>query len=223
LAPTIFAKARRRFADLLCNDNALLPEKTADFIDESDAIRDQTAANPMNRLHRQLFGGLDRHKAHVGSAYRLADGFRVIPIVLVELHVRRDELWTDQSGIVTQIRKRLRPKVCAVRSLHANKARGQVREERGYGMTGKRLAHHRLAMRVDAVNLDDIFRQIQADANDLHDISPSMQLTDDGNPRREGGVHTIGAPCQGILKRCDRFGCGHVFGLLTRERSLRWP
>jgi hypothetical protein len=49
-------------------------------------------------------------------------------------------------------------------------------------------------MSVDAVNLEDIFRQIQANANDLHDSSPSKQLTADGNPRREGGVHTIGAP-----------------------------
>jgi hypothetical protein len=52
---------------------------------------------------------------------------------------------------------------------------------------------HRLAMSIDTVNLEDIFRQVQANANDLHDISPSMQLPDDGNPRREGGVHTIGA------------------------------
>jgi hypothetical protein len=43
------------------------------------------------------------------------------------------------------------------------------------------------------MNLEDIFRQIQANANDLHDSSPSMQVTAHGNPRREGGVHTIDA------------------------------
>ena len=48
-------------------------------------------------------------------------------------------------------------------------------------------------MSIDTVNLEDIFRQVQANANDRHNISPSMQLPDDGNPRREGGVHTIGA------------------------------
>ena len=108
----------------------MLPEKTADLIDEPDAIGNQATANPMNRLHRQLFGGLDRHEAHVWSADRLADGFRVIPIVLVGLHIGRDELWTDQSDIVTKVGKRLRPKVCAVRSLHADKARRQVGEKR---------------------------------------------------------------------------------------------
>jgi hypothetical protein len=34
-------------------------------------------------------------------------------------------------------------------------------------------------------------RQTQVNANDLHDSSPSMQLTAHGNPRREGAVHTI--------------------------------
>jgi hypothetical protein len=58
-------------------------------------------------------------------------------------------------------------------------------------MTAKRLAHHRLALRVDAMNLEDIFRQVQANTSDLHDCPPSMQLTADGNPRRKGGVHTI--------------------------------
>ena len=32
--------------------------------DVGDAIGDQTTADPMNRLHRQLFGGLDGHEAH---------------------------------------------------------------------------------------------------------------------------------------------------------------
>jgi hypothetical protein len=55
-----------QIADVLRDDNAVLPEKTADLIDEPDAIRDQAAANPMNPLHRQLFGGLDRHKTQLG-------------------------------------------------------------------------------------------------------------------------------------------------------------
>jgi hypothetical protein len=67
----------------------------------------------VNRLHRQLFGGLDGDEVHVWSTDRLADGFSVIPIVLFGLHIGRDELWTDQSDIVTKVRKPLRPKVCA--------------------------------------------------------------------------------------------------------------
>jgi hypothetical protein len=81
-----------QIADVLWNDNAVLREKAADLIDEPDAISNQATANPMKGLHGQLFGGLDGHEAHVWSADRLADGLRIIPVVLVGLHVGRDEL-----------------------------------------------------------------------------------------------------------------------------------
>jgi hypothetical protein len=106
-------------ADVFCNDDPMLAKKIANLIDEPDAIGDQATANSMNRLHRQLFGGLDGHEAHVWSTDRLADGFRVIPIVLAGLHVGRDELWADQPDFAAKFRNRLRPKVCAVRSFHA--------------------------------------------------------------------------------------------------------
>jgi hypothetical protein len=78
-------------------------------------------------------------------------------------------------------------------------------------------------MRVDAMNLKDIFRQIQANANDLHDSSPSMQLTAHGNPRREGGVHTIGARGSRVI-----FGVALVVGAVMSsaycaENRVRWP
>jgi Putative transposase len=47
--------------------------------------RDQATANPMNRLHRQLFGGLDRHEAHVRSAYRAS-------------YARIDYIWSRWGG-----------------------------------------------------------------------------------------------------------------------------
>ena len=56
-----------QIADVLCNHDAVLPEKTADLIDEPDAIGDHATTNPMDGLHRQLFGGLDGHEAHVRS------------------------------------------------------------------------------------------------------------------------------------------------------------
>ena len=36
------------------------------------------------------------------------------------------------------------------------------------------------------MNLEDIFRQVETNTSDLHDNSPSMQLTADCKPRREG-------------------------------------
>jgi hypothetical protein len=86
---------------------------------------------------------------------------------------------------MTKLRNRLRPKVRAVRSLHADETRGQVCEEWQNRMTTKRLAQHRPSMSVDAVNLEDIFRRIQPKLNDLHD--PSVR-TADRSPRRECGM-----------------------------------
>jgi hypothetical protein len=48
-----------QIANVFRNDNAVLREKTADLIDEPDAISNQATANPVNRLHRRLFCGLD--------------------------------------------------------------------------------------------------------------------------------------------------------------------
>jgi len=88
-------------------------------------------------------------------------------------------------------------------------------------MTAKRLVQDGLPMTIDAVNLEHIFRQVQANTSDLHDGSPSIQLTADRNPRREGGVHTIGAPSSRVwLRLCERIGCGHVFDLLARETNV---
>jgi hypothetical protein len=46
-----------QIANVSRNDNAVLPERSAQLIDEPDAISNQATAIPMNRLHRQLFGG----------------------------------------------------------------------------------------------------------------------------------------------------------------------
>ena len=53
------------------------PEKTANLIDEPDAINDRATVYPMNRLCRWPFSGVAGHEAHGWSIGRLADGVRV--------------------------------------------------------------------------------------------------------------------------------------------------
>jgi len=51
-----------------------------------------------------------------------------------------------------------------------------------------------------------------------------MPLTADCTPRREGGVHTIGARWSRVIfRRCSGRGCGQVFGLLAPRMVVRWP
>ena len=42
---------------------------------------------------------------------------------------------------------------------------------------------------IDVVDLNDILRQVQTNKSNLHDTSPSMQVTFDNKLRRERGVH----------------------------------
>jgi hypothetical protein len=62
------------------------------------------------------------------------------------------------------------PIVRTVRSLHADQAGRQIGEEAGYHIAMQPLSHNDFLVVVDAVNLEDILRQIQTYPNDLHDI-----------------------------------------------------
>ena len=71
-------------------------------------------------------------------------------------------------------------------------------------------------MSVDAVNLEDIFRQVQTNTSDLHDTSPSMQLTADRNPRPEGRGPYHWRP---LIK--GYFGVALVVGAVMSSAFLR--
>ena len=51
IAPDDPRQSSLQIADVLCDDNAVLAEKTADLIDEPGAISNQATANPMNGMH----------------------------------------------------------------------------------------------------------------------------------------------------------------------------
>ncbi len=111
------------------NNDAVLAEQTADLVHKSHPIGDQTTANPMNSLDRQLFGGFDRNKPHVRTPGCLANRLGVIPIILVGLYIWRDELRADQSNVMPELGESLGPIVRAVRSFHPNDAGWKVCEE----------------------------------------------------------------------------------------------
>ena len=64
----------------------------------------------------------------------------------------------------------------AVQSFHANKARRDIRKERRYCFATQRLSDDGLPVLINAVDLEDVFGQIQTNTSDLHNIPPSMQL-----------------------------------------------
>jgi hypothetical protein len=58
------SEAASQLWDVTGNDSPMLGGKTTDLIDESDPIGNQTPANAMNGLHRQLIGRFLRNKTH---------------------------------------------------------------------------------------------------------------------------------------------------------------
>jgi len=55
-----------------------------DSRDEPDPVSDQASANAMNGLDRLLIGRFRRHETHRRPADRFADGFRIIPVILLD-------------------------------------------------------------------------------------------------------------------------------------------
>ena len=73
-------------------------------------------------------------------------------------------------------------------------------------------------MAIDAMNLEDIFRQVQTNTSDLHAqfSLDAVELTADRNPRRKGGVHTIGTRRSRVI-----FGVALVVGAVMSSAFLR--
>lgn len=61
---------------------------------------------------------------------------------------------------MAKLREHASPIVRPVRRLHADQARRQIGEEAGHRIAAQSLSHNDLPVVVDAVNLEDILRQI---------------------------------------------------------------
>src|SRR5262245_59393985 len=62
--------------------------------------------------------------------------------------------------------------MCTSACLHTDHTRGQVGEERSHLIASESLLQHALASLVDAVDLEHVFRQIDANCRNVHDGRP---------------------------------------------------
>jgi hypothetical protein len=81
-----------RLIDPLWNDNAIFTQQPPNLAARGRALPHPFAPDPVDRLHVLLFHALDLHEPHVGPAYRFADPFGVVRVVLLTLYIRLDEL-----------------------------------------------------------------------------------------------------------------------------------
>ncbi len=126
----------------------------------------------MQRQHRLLLYGLDRHETHVRPRHRLTNRLSIVAIVLVALHVRLDELRRHELDLVAQLDELARPVVRTGTGFHANQAGCQIGEEAKHLGSLELLAQHCPASVIDSVNLKYGLCQIDSYGRNLHDGRP---------------------------------------------------
>ena len=80
----------------------------------------------MPHEHILLLHTLHRHEAPGRSTHRLTDGFRIVGVVLVPLHVGLDELRADQPRIMPQLDQLPRPVMRPGAGFQADLANRQI-------------------------------------------------------------------------------------------------
>ena len=117
----------------------------------------------MQHQHGLLVDALDCDEAHGRPRHGLGDGFGVssvgLPALDVGLHVRG----RHQLHGVAELGQLARPVMRRAARLHADKARRELGEEGEDLGPAQRPAHDHLALIVDAVDLEHVLRQIEAD------------------------------------------------------------
>ena len=121
-----------------------------------------------------LLGRLGRHEPHVWSGDRLANRFRVGGIILLSLHIGLHVGRRHQAHGVAKRLKFARPMMRGRAGLDANKAWRQLLKERHHISALQLTTKCHLTIRVNAMNLEDRFRDIETDSrNRLHEPGSS--------------------------------------------------
>lgn len=164
--------SRGDVSDSLRHDETELTQQPADLVRLRGARPHESPPDPVQGKDRLLLNVLHRDEAHVRPPDRFANDLCVGRIVLVGLDVGLDELRGHQPHRVAHALQLSTPVVRATASLHANQARRQVEEERGHLIAPQLLLQDRLAVLVDAVDLEHVLRQVDANSRDLHGGRP---------------------------------------------------
>src|SRR2546425_10419044 len=119
-----------------------------------------------------LLGRLYSHKSHGRPANRLTARCRVNRIVLVALDVGLDVLRRHQTHLVTKLSQLASPIVRRRTGFHPNQAWRQRFEKRYHFTAPKLLPDDNPLVRIDAVNLENVLRDIQTDRGNPHWTAP---------------------------------------------------
>src|SRR5580704_10850971 len=145
----------------------------ADGIDHRSLLADAQVPGTVQRKATLLLACLGRHEPHVRPGHRLADRLSVNRIVLMALHIGLHVGRRHQANSVTERLEFARPMVRRGAGLDTNQARRQLLEEGQHIPPLKLTTEDDIALRIDAVNLENRLRDVETDGRDrLHDLAP---------------------------------------------------
>ena len=190
---------RRQITDMsfpLGRNEPVLSHVRAQCADLCRALSDQKMPGPVKHQDTLCVRRFDRNEAHRWTRDRLADGLRIGRVVLVALHIGLDVGRRHQPDFMAQGDKLPCPVMRRRTSLHADHTRRDPFEQHQQLVTTHLAAKHRPAFIVDAVNLENILRNIQTYRGNLH-VDGSFLLVGPYHPPwhitmpMEGAVHPI--------------------------------
>jgi hypothetical protein len=145
-----------------------LRQMRAQGVDQARALAHQQVARPVDQQQRLLLLALDRHEPHRGACHSLTDRRGIRHVVLLPPHVRLDIGRRHEPDLMAQAGEQPRPMMRPGTRFHAHQARRRAREGFDHFRTAQPTPDHDPPGDIDAVQLKDILRQIQANCGNLH-------------------------------------------------------
>ena len=147
------------------------------------ALTDEQFARAVAHQLRLIIDRSHRDKTLAGSPDGFADRCRVGRGVFVAADIRLHMSWRDQSDLETQLYESSSPMMRGRASLHSNKTARERAEKVEQRSASYRPRDDYSAAHVDCMNLEDVLRQIKANAGDRRKIDvrlPHGRLPLDG-------------------------------------------
>jgi hypothetical protein len=136
-------------------------------IDQHGTLPDQEIADTVRDERCLLLRSLDRHEAHGGPAYSLADSFGVGRIVLVTFYIRLDLAGRHQAHVMPEGGDLARPEVRGTASLNADDTGLQSGKEARDLAPAQPSAQNNFPASVNPVERENVLRDIDPDGANL--------------------------------------------------------
>jgi hypothetical protein len=130
----------------------------------------------VDRQHRLLPLALHRHEARPGPRHRFTDRFGVILVILLVRPIGLDPRHRHQPSLVPQLPQLPRPVVRAATGFPPHQTRRQLRKIAEYFAPRQLLTDDDFAVRIHAVHLETLLRDVESEAFYLHGRVPLLGM-----------------------------------------------